>query len=46
MVKRLLKAGHAVSVWNRTASKAEALRAFGATVVADKRELAGCATNV
>ena len=42
MVKRLLKAGHAVSVWNRTASKAEALREYGATVVADIRELATC----
>ena len=42
MVKRLLKAGHAVSVWNRTASKAEPLVEYGATVVTGKQGLAGC----
>ena len=42
MVQRLLKAGHEVSVWNRTASKAEALRDSGARVVAQKRDLAAC----
>jgi 3-hydroxyisobutyrate dehydrogenase len=42
MVRRLLKAGHEVSVWNRTASKAVALRDAGARVVAEKRDLAGC----
>ena len=42
MVKRLLKAGHAVSVWNRTASKAEPLVEYGATVVTGKQDLAGC----
>jgi 3-hydroxyisobutyrate dehydrogenase len=42
MVQRLLKAGHEVSVWNRTGSKAEALRDSGARVVAQKRDLAAC----
>jgi 3-hydroxyisobutyrate dehydrogenase len=42
MVKRLLKAGHGVSVWNRTASKAEPLKEYGATVVASKQDLASC----
>lgn len=42
MVKRMLKAGHAVSVWNRTASKAEPLVEYGATVVTGKQDLAGC----
>lgn len=42
MVKRLLKAGHAVNVWNRTASKAEPLVEYGATVVTGKQDLAGC----
>ncbi|MCU9840184.1 NAD(P)-dependent oxidoreductase [Ruegeria sp. WL0004] len=34
MVRNLLKAGHIVTVWNRTAAKAEALAADGATVAA------------
>jgi 3-hydroxyisobutyrate dehydrogenase len=42
MVRRLLRAGHAVSVWNRAASKADALRDAGARVVVEKRELAAC----
>ena len=42
MVKRLLKGGHAVAVWNRTASKAEPLTAYGATVAASKTALAAC----
>ena len=42
MVKRLLKAGHAVSVWNRTAAKAVPLIEYGATVVANKQDLAAC----
>ncbi|RYX89050.1 MAG: NAD(P)-dependent oxidoreductase [Comamonadaceae bacterium] len=42
MVKRLLKAGHATSVWNRTASKAAPLAEYGATLAASKQELAGC----
>lgn len=35
MVRRLLHAGFAVTVWNRTASKAEPLAEFGAMPVAD-----------
>jgi 3-hydroxyisobutyrate dehydrogenase len=42
MVKRLLKAGHGVSVWNRTASKAEPLAEYGASVAASKADLAAC----
>src|SRR3569623_2999329 len=42
MVARLLKAGHAASVWNRTASKAAPLAEKGATVVATKQDLASC----
>lgn len=34
MAQRLLAAGHDVTVWNRTASRAEALRASGARVAA------------
>jgi 3-hydroxyisobutyrate dehydrogenase len=44
MVKRLLKAGHATKVWNRTASKAAPLAEYGATIVASKLELAACDT--
>jgi 3-hydroxyisobutyrate dehydrogenase len=36
MAKRLLKAGHKVSVWNRTAAKAAPLAEYGATIVAAK----------
>jgi 3-hydroxyisobutyrate dehydrogenase len=42
MVTRLLKAGHSVSVWNRTASKATHLKEYGATIVAGKQDLSGC----
>lgn len=42
MVKRLLKAGHAVSVWNRTRSKAEPLAEYGAEIARSKLDLAGC----
>lgn len=42
MVKRLLKAGHPVTVWNRTAAKADPLREQGASVAGSKGELAGC----
>jgi 3-hydroxyisobutyrate dehydrogenase len=42
MVKRLLKAGHGASVWNRTASKAAPLADYGATVAASKQDLASC----
>jgi 3-hydroxyisobutyrate dehydrogenase len=37
---RLLDQGHDVSVWNRTARKADALAASGATVAATPRQLA------
>ena len=42
MVKRLLKAGHPVSVWNRTAAKAEPLLEYGATIAPSKLALASC----
>jgi 3-hydroxyisobutyrate dehydrogenase-like beta-hydroxyacid dehydrogenase len=35
MVRRLLAAGHAVTVWNRTTAKAQALAAAGAEVAPD-----------
>ena len=38
MVANLLKAGHAVRVWNRTPAKAQALAAAGARVVASPAE--------
>lgn len=38
--ERLLKHGHQVTVWNRTASKAEALTVHGARVAATPAELA------
>jgi 3-hydroxyisobutyrate dehydrogenase len=40
MAARLLRAGYAVSVWNRTRSKAEPLAAEGATIVERIDELA------
>jgi len=40
MIRHLLRAGHAVRVWNRTPQKAEALIADGAQVAAAPRELA------
>ncbi len=42
MAKKLIKAGHDVRVWNRTASKAAPLAEAGATLVATKQDLAGC----
>lgn len=42
MVKRLLKGGFAVSVWNRTSAKALPLVDYGATVAATKQDLAAC----
>ena len=42
MAKRLVKAGHDVSVWNRTTSKAAPLAEAGATIVATKQDLATC----
>jgi 2-hydroxy-3-oxopropionate reductase len=40
MIRHLLRAGHAVHVWNRTRARAEALLADGAQVVDTPRELA------
>jgi 3-hydroxyisobutyrate dehydrogenase-like beta-hydroxyacid dehydrogenase len=37
--RQLLKLGHTVTVWNRTPEKCEPLRAAGAAVVQDPREL-------
>ncbi len=37
---RLMAVGHALTVWNRTAAKTDALAAAGATVAATARELA------
>src|SRR5262252_1416723 len=42
MVRRLAGAGRAVSVWNRTRSKAENLGAPGVRVVATRQDLASC----
>ena len=42
MVERLLKAGHDVSIWNRTRAKAEPLAAKGGKIVDKPVELAGC----
>ena len=42
MVTKLLKAGHAVHVWNRTASKAEPLAEYGAKIEQSKIDLAAC----
>lgn len=42
MAKRLVKGGHDVYVWNRTASKAAPLAEAGATIVASKQDLSAC----
>jgi len=42
MVVRLLKAGHAVRVWNRTRDKADHVVELGAQLVDDKAGLAAC----
>ncbi len=42
MVKRLVAAGHSISVWNRTAAKAQALGSHGVTAAASRQDLAGC----
>jgi 3-hydroxyisobutyrate dehydrogenase len=42
MVRRLTQAGHQVTVWNRTASKAQPLVAGGATLAAGRQDLAAC----
>ena len=41
MARNLLKAGHQVAVWNRSAAAAEVLRADGAEVTARPRDVAG-----
>jgi 3-hydroxyisobutyrate dehydrogenase len=40
MARNLLKAGFALTVWNRTAGKAEELRTQGADIAASPRDLA------
>ena len=42
MAERLLKAGHDVSIWNRTRAKAEPLAAKGGKIVDKPVDLAGC----
>jgi 3-hydroxyisobutyrate dehydrogenase len=42
MAERLLKAGHDVTIWNRTRAKAEPLAAKGGKLVDKPSELAGC----
>jgi 3-hydroxyisobutyrate dehydrogenase len=42
MAERLLKAGHDVSIWNRTRAKAEPLAAKGGKIVDKLADLAGC----
>ena len=42
MAKRLLAAGHEVSVYNRTRAKVEPLAELGAKIVDSPRELRGC----
>jgi len=42
MAERLLKAGHDVSIWNRTRAKAEPLAARGGKIVDTPSALAGC----
>ena len=44
MAARLIKAGYKLSVWNRTASKADPLAQIGAEVVTDKSAMAHCET--
>lgn len=41
MAERLLKAGHQMSIWNRTKSKAEPLTQYGGKVVDNLSDLAG-----
>jgi 3-hydroxyisobutyrate dehydrogenase len=42
MVTKLLKAGHGVEVWNRTASKAAHLADYGARIASNRIDLAAC----
>ena len=46
MAARQVKAGHGLSVWNRTASEADPLAKTGAEVVTDKTAMAHRATVV
>ncbi|WP_214105030.1 NAD(P)-dependent oxidoreductase [Acrocarpospora catenulata] len=46
MVRRLLLAGHPVTVWNRTPAKAEPLRQAGARIAAEPGEAAGSQVTV
>jgi 3-hydroxyisobutyrate dehydrogenase len=46
MVERMLKNGHSVTVWNRTASKARALEPLGATVAATPGDAVAAADRV
>ena len=46
MTRRLLSAGHEVSVWNRSAAKAKALIEAGAKPAADPREVAASASII
>ncbi len=46
MVETMLRQGHAVTVWNRTAAKARALQPFGATVAATPEEAVAGAARV
>ncbi len=46
MARRLLQAGHELTVWNRTAERAESLRAAGAAVAATPAEAARSAQAV
>ena len=46
MVRNVLKAGHRLQVYNRTASKAEGLRGLGAAIAASAREAAAGADRV
>jgi 3-hydroxyisobutyrate dehydrogenase len=42
MIERLLKAGHDVTIWNRTRAKAEPLAVKGGKLVDKPSDLAGC----
>src|SRR5215469_13726339 len=44
MAARLIKAGHGLSVWNRTVTKADPLAKLGAEVMTDKMAMAHCET--
>src|SRR3982074_3817061 len=44
MAARLVKAGHGISVWNRTASEDDPLAKISSVLVTDKTAMAHCAT--